>query len=315
MAEEPSIASLGGDAPGQVALRFFLATRPQFLSASVLPVMLGSAWGWRVTGNFDGAAFALTLAVMVSVHAGANVLNDVHDTDDDDANDDRIYPYSGGSRFIQNGVMSARSMMCWAWTLLGIGIGCGLTLTVLKGIGVIGFGMAGLALAIFYSAPPVRLSARGLGAAAVGIAFGLLPVTGAAWVQSATIDAGIILLSIAVSLWMADMLLINQVPDARADSADEKRTLAVRLGRTGTGWLYRWIHAAAVLAVMAAAVAGFLPIWAAIPPLALLLPAWRAGTVIIDNPDDRAAMEKAIRMTIGIHGVGTLWLLLVAVVI
>jgi len=290
-----------------------LATRPRFLTASILPVLLGTAWGWRHAGVLDATAFAFALAAVIGVHAGANVLNDVHDEADDSGNEGRIYPYTGGSRFIQNGIMDARQMARWAYALLAFGFGCGVALAVLKGGAVIGFGVAGLALGVLYSAPPVRLSARGLGVAAVGTAFGLLPVTGAAWLQSAPIGSGIVILSIAVSLWIAAVLLINQVPDISADTADVRRTLAVRLGAAATGRLYLWLQAAAVGSVVVASATGHLPVWTAILPLVLLVPAWKAGNVIIEKPDDREAMKKAIEATLGIHGLGVIWLSLLVV--
>jgi len=311
---EPSPGDLGGNSPGRVVRRLLLATRPRFLGASVLPVLLGTAWGWHAAGVLDAVAFTLALAAVIGVHAGANVLNDVHDEVDDSGNEARIYPYTGGSRFIQNGIMGAQAMARWATVLLAFGFGCGVALAALKGVAVIGFGLAGLALGVFYSAPPVQLSARGLGVPAVGVAFGLLPVTGAAWLQSAPLGSGIFMLSIAVTLWIAAVLLINQVPDIRADSAVVRRTLAVRLGAAGTGRLYRWLQAAAVAAVMAASATGQLPGWAGILPLALLVPAWKAGTVIIENPDGREAMKKAIETTLGIHAAGVIWLMAILAV-
>ena len=51
-----------------------------------------------------------------------NVLNDVGDEElgTDRANTDRIYPYTGGSRFIQQGIMSASEMARWGTTLIAM---------------------------------------------------------------------------------------------------------------------------------------------------------------------------------------------------
>ena len=95
--------------------------RPKFFPASVLPVLAGSAWGFMVAGQFDLSAFVLALLATVCVHAGANVLNDVGDDagGTDRQNEDRIYPYTGGTRFIQAGIMSANGM-----ARLGISLPC-----------------------------------------------------------------------------------------------------------------------------------------------------------------------------------------------
>ena len=108
----PSTQEFVGDSPAQVLKRLFNAMRPKFFPASVLPVLAGSAWGFMVAGRFDLFVFILALLATVCVHASANVLNDVGDDagGTDRRNDDRIYPYTGGSRFIQTGIMTASGM-------------------------------------------------------------------------------------------------------------------------------------------------------------------------------------------------------------
>ena len=100
--DQPSSALAG---PGMAAAvrRAFLATRPPFLIASVLPVLVGTAWASAAFHRFNGLLFGLALAATVLAHAAANVYNDVGDDliGADAGNTDRIYPYNGGSSFIQ----------------------------------------------------------------------------------------------------------------------------------------------------------------------------------------------------------------------
>lgn len=290
--------------------RVFHATRPKFFPASVLPVLAGTAWGFMVSGEFDAGVFALALIATMCVHAGANVLNDVGDDagGTDRQNTDRIYPYTGGSRFIQNGIMSAKGMARLGITLLAIAAIAGLWLLLAKGLMILWFGIAGVLLATLYSLGPFRLSALGLGELAVGVAFGILPVSGAAWLQSGVIDLDLILFALPVSAWVAAILLANEVPDIEADKATGKRTLPVRLGKGGTALLYVLIHLLAAGAVVAVALLGPLPIATAVVPILLLLQAVKASAAIRRGVDDRAGMTKAIEATLGIHTVGSIWL-------
>ena len=226
----PSTQEFAGDSPAQVSKRLFNAMRPKFFPASVLPVLAGSAWGFMVAGQFDPSAFILALLATVCVHAGANVLNDVGDDSGgtDRQNEDRIYPYTGGSRFIQAGIMTPNGMARLGISLLGVAAIAGLILLLSKGTMVLWFGIAGVLLAVLYSLGPVRLASVGLGEVAVGIAFGVLPVTGAAWLQSGSLGLDVLLFSIPVSVWVTAILLINEVPDIAADGATGKRTLPVR---------------------------------------------------------------------------------------
>lgn len=288
---------------------FFLATRPKFLSASVLPVLLGTVFGVVAGAEFDGLAFALALGVIVLVHAGVNVLNDVYDdiSGNDGANEAPMSPYSGGSRVIQDGILEQGAMMRLGLALLGFGIVVGFVLAAQKGGEVVAFGLIGVALGVFYSAPPVWLSARGLGEVAVGLGLGVLPVMGAAWLQTGSLDGGAFWLSLPVSFWIANVLLINEVPDAPADASVGRKTLVVRLGRKGTAVLYGILNLASVLAVALATVAGGLPLWGVVGPVLLLGLAFLGWRGI--GSDERAPLRRGIVATLALHGLGILWLI------
>ena len=306
----PAPEDFAGPSPAHTLKRLFHATRPKFFPASVLPVLAGSAWGFMSAGAFEISVFLLALLATVCVHGGANVLNDVGDDagGTDRLNNDRIYPYTGGSRFIQSGIMSADGMARLGVSLLAIAAVAGLMLLTLKGAMILWFGIAGVMLAVLYSLGPVRLSSIGLGETAVGFAFGVLPVTGAAWLQSDAISTDLLLFALPISSWVAAILLINEVPDIGADGATGKRTLPVRLGHTGTALLYAAIHLFAAGIVTALTVRGALPILTPLVPVVLLVLAFRAARAIRYGVRDRVAMTGAIEATIGIHTVGSLWL-------
>lgn len=290
--------------------RAFHATRPKFYPASVLPVLAGTAWGVMVSGRFDAIIFALALFATMCVHAGANVLNDVGDDagGTDRQNSDLIYPYTGGSRFIQAGIMSATAMARLGISLLALAALAGLWLLLAKGLMVLWFGIAGVLIATVYSLGPLRLSALGLGEMSVGVAFGLLPVAGSAWLQSGVIDVDLIVYALPISAWVAAILLANGVPDIASDRATGKRTLAVRLGLNGTAVLYVLIHVFAALACVFLAIVSPLPVATAVVPVLLLALAIKASRAIRRGVEDRAEMTKAIESTLAIHTIGSIWL-------
>lgn len=306
----PSPQQFSGDATAQVVRRLFAATRPKFFPASILPVLAGTAWGFSVAGQLDLTAFLLALLATVCVHAGANVLNDVGDDagGTDRENEDRIYPYTGGSRFIQAGIMSAAGMARLGITLLGIAALAGLLLLLTKGVMVLWLGLAGVSLAILYSLGPFQLASLGFGELAIGLGFGVLPVAGAAWLQSGVIDQAAIVFSLPVSVWVTAILLINEVPDISADGANGKRTLPVRLGLDATAVLYLGLHVSAAVAVGWLTWSGELPLVAPLVPIALLVLAARAARAIRSGVEDRPALTRGIEATLGIHTIGCLWL-------
>ncbi|NNF40840.1 MAG: 1,4-dihydroxy-2-naphthoate octaprenyltransferase [Woeseiaceae bacterium] len=306
----PVAEEFAGDSFGKMAKRAFHATRPKFYPASVLPILVGTAWGVSMSGRLDLYLFVLALVATVCVHAASNVLNDVGDETigTDRRNEQRIYPYTGGSRFIQMGILTQSRMARLGVSLLAVAALLGMALIVEKGPVVLLFGLAGIALAVLYSLGPVKLSAIGLGELSVAAAIGVLPVTGAAWLQGAPIDLALLLFSLPVSAWVAAILFINEVPDIEADGACGKNTLPVRLGLSASAQVYLAIQATAAIVVVALAWQDWLPMLAPLVPLGLLVLAWRASIAIKTGVTDRPAMTQAIESTLAIHTIGCLWL-------
>lgn len=264
---------------------------------------MGTAWGQHLAGQLDGGVFALALLATGLVHAGANVLNDVGDDlqGSDRINVDRIGPYTGGSQVIQAGIRTRAEMTRIAAVLLALAAVAGLLLALRRGPLVFGFGAAGLLLAWAYSLPPANLASRGLGELAVGLAFGVLPVCGAAWLQVGRLDAGAAWLGLAVGGWVTAILLINEVPDIRADAAVGKRTLAVRFGRPGVAVLYALAFAVAPAATLAGLAVAYLPAAAFIVAVLLLAP---AALVVRTLLVPAAPLRDAIRHTLAAHAAG-----------
>jgi 1,4-dihydroxy-2-naphthoate octaprenyltransferase len=312
---EPS-AALAGTGPAIAIRRAFLATRPAFLVASVMPVLVGTAWAAAAMHRFNGTLFYLALLATLLTHAGTNVYNDVGDDviGTDPANTGRIYPYTGGSRFIQAGILSRREMTQLAIGLWSAALVIGIVLTLLRGPGVILLGIAGLSLGLLYSLPGAQLSARGVGEAAVAVGLGVLPVLGAVWLQTGWIDSGALLLCIPVSCWVAAILVINEVPDVDADRLAHKRTLVVRWGAVGARVIHRLLTGLAVTAVAVAVALRDLPVWYLIPALVLAAAGLHAANCISMAASARTLLKRGIEMTLGIQAIGCS-LLVIAVLV
>lgn len=83
-----------------------------------------------------------------------------------------------------------------------------------------------LVLGIFYSAPPLKLSYRGLGELIIGIIFGPLLMTGISLAGCGYIDSTIAIISVPVGLLVTNILFTHSFLDKEADKAAGKMTLA-----------------------------------------------------------------------------------------
>jgi len=162
--------------------QWIAATRPHFLSITVVAVGLG-----LVSARADGTPLSwvsasLTLLGALAMHAGANLINDYHDRDADACNIDALRPYAGGSRMIQEGVFRSTTIAAYGYSLVSVAMAIGVALMLAGHPDLLLVGATGTVLAVVYSAPPLRLSARGWGEVVV-VAAWLLVVVGADLVQ------------------------------------------------------------------------------------------------------------------------------------
>lgn len=265
---------------------FFLATRLPFLTATIVPILLGaliarsqgfSNWWFTVLALLGGSA----------IHLGLNIANDVSDATSgaDEAN---VNPtmFSGGSRVIQYGLVSLRAMRVASTACYALGIAIGLFLFAQTGPELLWIGAAGLFLSLAYTAPPFRLVHRGLGEACVALGFGPIMVLGSYFVVAERLSWEAFYASLPVAILIMLVLYVNQIPDRPADAKAGKRTIVVRLPREAiiTGYVASVIVAFGLVA--AGALTGVLPVWTLVALLAapLALQVYRGISSYYESP-------------------------------
>jgi 1,4-dihydroxy-2-naphthoate octaprenyltransferase len=283
----------------QLAIRVL---RAPFFTATILPVSLGAAVAWQ-EGSLHLGYLLLTIMGTLGIHAGLNVGNDYFDhlSGNDEANPHPT-AFSGGSRVIQEGLVSPRRI--WGVSLAAylVGIAIGLYLAVARGWPVLWLGLAGVFLAFFNSAPPLRLSYRGHGLAELGVGLGCGPIAvlGSYYVQTQRLSATAIWASIPLAILIVAVLYINEFPDYEADKATGKNTPVVVLGRRRAVWGYVLLLVANYVAIILEVVLGAMPTLALLALLPLPL-AYRAMRCALRSYDSVPELVPANAATVQIH--------------
>lgn len=297
---EPSLATF----PNPVA-RYFAATRPAFLTATLAACLLGMAGAAYSGVGLDGALALVTLLLALLVHAAVNVLNDYYDAlnGTDASNTERVFPFTGGSRFIQNGVLTLRETARFGYGLLGLAMLGGVWLAWQSATGLLLIGAVGLFVGWAYSALPFKLNSRGWGEFCVWLGF-VGVVAGADFVQRLSFSLQPWVIGLPYGLLATSLLYINQFPDRKADAAAGKRHWVVRLPVERAGRVYPLLAMLAGAWLLLAVVRGWLPVTSLLAALPLLL-SWRAARILRQNVHHSAGLAPAIQLTIAamlLHG-------------
>lgn len=239
-------------------IRILAITRLPFISAVAMPAFIGGAYVYHYLLNrpeaFNWFHFTLAVFGVILLHLGSNVINDYFDVKDgtDSANNDYFLQYSGGSRAVELGLITLEGTRRLGLSLIAGATLIGLYLTVETGFITLLIGLAGLALGYLYTAPPVRLVARkGLGELGIALAFGPLVTAGVVYVLIQQLTPMAFLIGLPVGLLTANILLINEFPDAASDATTGKNHLVVTFGKEKSTFIYLGILLASFIANLA----------------------------------------------------------------
>ena len=236
--------------------------RLPFLTATFVPLLVGAAvanflgydvsWGW----------LGLTVLGGSLLHIGTNTANDYfdHTSGTDEANYNYMVPYSGGSRSIQMGLISAKGMLTVSLVAFLLSAVVGVPLIQKAGMDVLWLGLIGFVSGFFYTAPPFRFaSSKGLGELLIGLNFGPLMVAGSALVQTGQILPEALLAGIPIGLLVAAIVYVNEFPDHDGDKATGKDTLIVVFGLEQARLGYVFLVVGAFVSIIVMALNGTLP--------------------------------------------------------
>jgi 1,4-dihydroxy-2-naphthoate octaprenyltransferase len=251
------------------------ALRYHFIPPSIFPATLGAAVALAVDHTFYPFYFLLVLVGVVANHMALNMTDDYFDYKHavDSSGSRERNPYSGGSGTLGDGLIRPSTLLKAIVTCFSLALAIGLYLTVTRGIPVLLFFLFGVLCSIFYTAPPINFSHRGLGELGQLVNFGTTIGLGSYFVQTQELSLQAFVVTLPLGIMLFSMIVINEIPDYEEDRAAGKLTLVARYGRKAAVRLYigSWVCTYAVISL--GVVFGVLPLVALIAfaslPLAL----------------------------------------------
>jgi 1,4-dihydroxy-2-naphthoate polyprenyltransferase len=269
------------------------AARPRTLPAALAPVLVGTALA-ASEDIFRAGAFAAALVGSVFIQIGTNLSNDYSDARRGADTEDRLGPV----RVTAGGLMPPRQVLIGTYVAFGIAILAGLYLTLVAGVELLVVGLVSILAGVLYTGGPRPYGYEGLGEAFVFLFFGVVAVSGSYFVQTETVSAEALALSVPVGLLAAAILVVNNIRDVDTDRRAGKRTLAVKLGRHRARRLFVAMVAVAFATPVAIWAAGGLSAWI----LVSLLASPPAVSLVrtVSTRSDGPSLNKALARTGGL---------------
>lgn len=232
-------------------------TRPHTLSASFVPVAIGTAFALPY-GQSRFSLFLAMLLVSMLLQAATNMYNEYYDYRRglDDA---RSVGISG--TLVRDGV-APPTVLALARLTVAVSFLLGLYLCQQTSWWLLPVGLAGAAVGYFYSGGPYPLSATPFGEIFSGATMGLVIIAVAFFIQTGFVSAEAVLVSVPTSILIGAILLSNNIRDLDGDKLHGRRTLAILIGRGPATALLATMFALASLWVVYLWLAGVIGPWA-----------------------------------------------------
>ena len=205
--------------------------RPQFLISGLTLFVLGALLGVRLGAPFSLPRLILGYLVILLSQLSVHYSNDYFDVAVDRHGGGT--PLSGGSGVLLEHPELKKPVIWIAVALIGCSLGTGFIylLYYRYPYWMFGFVLIGNLLGWVYSAPPFRLSSRGLGEPAFTFIGGFLIPGMGYLVMKGKLDLAGVFILIPLLLYGLASILSVEIPDMEVDRLGDKRTWVARKGR------------------------------------------------------------------------------------
>lgn len=218
----------------EIAANYIAALRPWSFSASLTPILLGTALGYRKSGEVNYLVLLFTAVAILSVHAAGNLVNTYYDflkgidskkSDDRTLVDNRLTPqevaFFGASLY---------GVGCIALLILGW-----IAKARIEHMALLYFG--GLSSSFLYTGG-IGLKYHAFGDVVILLSFGPLAVMFSYICQTGLLELTPFWYAIPLALNTEAILHSNNARDMDSDKAANVTTIAIMLGATASYVLY-----------------------------------------------------------------------------
>jgi len=285
----------------QLFKTILLTTRPPFLLLSLSIVILGSAIALYQGAEWSAGLFGLIALGAVLSHAAVNLLNEYQDFQSGLDSVTEKTPFSGGSGALPAHPEAAPYVFKTFLAVLALLACLGGGFIFLKGWALLPLGGLGLLLIVTYTSKITRLPWVCL--VAPGLAFGPIMVSGVYFVWTGEFSVLALVLSMVPFFWVNNLLLLNQIPDIKADQTVGRFNILMQYNvRTGVKF-YAIFSVLSCLVLWGAQVLFQLPvmIWLAFLSILLVIPVLKILFVCYFKIDGPASCGQKLQTALGMN--------------
>lgn len=201
-------------------------TRPHTLTAAFVPVLLGTALAISETDIHLGLFFAMLIA-SIFIQTATNLFNEYYDFKRGLDNEESV---GIGGAIVREGI-KPKTVMQIALALYGLSILLGVYICMNSSWWLALIGLIAMAIGYLYTGGPFPIAYTPFGEIFSGFFMGMLIILISFFIQTGTVTANSVLISVPILILVGAIMLSNNIRDYDGDKEFGRKTLAILLGR------------------------------------------------------------------------------------
>ncbi|MFD0827176.1 1,4-dihydroxy-2-naphthoate polyprenyltransferase [Neobacillus sp. M.A.Huq-85] len=234
-------------------------TRPHTLTASFVPVLLGTALALKYQKIHVGLFIAMLIASLL-IQAATNMFNEYFDFKRGLDNEESV---GIGGTIVRDGI-KPKTVLNLAFGFYGIALLLGVYICANSSWWLALVGLICMAIGYFYTGGPFPIAYTPFGEIFSGFFMGMLIILISFFIQTGTVNSTSILVSVPSMVLVGEIMLSNNIRDLDGDKKNGRKTVAILLGKKKAIFLLAGMFTFSYLWVIALIVAGVTPAWVAI---------------------------------------------------
>ena len=256
--EGPDLATVSTKVQGKkrVDLKiWFMEARPQFLILPVVLIIAGTGAAWY-DGSLNVLYALIAFVGLLLCHASVNILNDYVDFKSGVDLKTVRTPFSGGSGFLPAQKLTPKQVLWFGSICLFLAVPIGIFFSIVIGWQLLPLLIVAALCIVLYT--PMILKTH-FPEWSPGLGLGILPILGAYFVQTGQYTFSGLAASIPSGFLVLNLLLLNEFPDAEADTIADKKTLPITIGKRKAAVAYTIFMVLTYLWIIAMVITGTMP--------------------------------------------------------
>ncbi|WP_413363207.1 1,4-dihydroxy-2-naphthoate polyprenyltransferase [Lysinibacillus sp. 3P01SB] len=244
-------------------------TRPHTLTASFVPVFLGTTIALTVEG--ENISFPLFFAMLVAsmlIQAATNMFNEYYDYKLGLDNENSV---GIGGTIVRHGVAPG-TIMGIALSFYGIALLLGIYICAMSSWWLALIGLVCMLIGYLYTGGPYPIAYSPFGELVSGIVMGMGIVLIAFFIQTNTVTLEAVLLSVPSMILVGAIMLSNNIRDIVGDTEGGRKTMAILVGRNNAVYILSLFFIVSYLWIAGLVIIEDITYWALIVLLSILKP-------------------------------------------